>query len=246
MQKYIQSISILLILQLAICADVLSPNQVLEKAIKRLNDIDHQMTIKIKSKDKKDKEEITNLELFVHWQTDKEKYKMVHIKEITDGKKKGRQMWVHTYKDGKEKKWIRMPRSGKIKDLTGKKSSQQVDLSSITLPLSLLDKEIIFLEDDLINETSCKVVEIKKESGNIVLWIDPVDYIIHKKQFYNKNSEIEREVSYENLTMHNDLKFYNHEIIHNHKKKSIVEIFLTAFEQKTFDNIDLFNIPLEK
>ena len=116
MQKYIQSISILLILQLAICADVLSPNQVLEKAIKRLNDIDHQMTIKIKSKDKKDKEEITNLELFVHWQTDKEKYKMVHIKEITDGKKKGRQMWVHTYTDGKEKKWIRMPRSGKIKD----------------------------------------------------------------------------------------------------------------------------------
>jgi len=246
MQKYIQSISILLILQLAICADVLSPNQVLEKAIKRLNDIDHQMTIKIKSKDKKDKEEITNLELFVHWQTDKEKYKMVHIKEITDGKKKGRQMWVHTYKDGKEKKWIRMPRSGKIKDLTGKKSSQKVDLSSITLPLSLLDKENIFLEDDLINETSCKVVEIKKESGNIVLWIDPVDYIIHKKQFYNKNSEIEKEVSYENLTMHNDLKFYNHEIIHNHTKKSIVEIFLTTFEKKTFDNIDLFNIPLEK
>ena len=218
MQKYIQSISILLILQLAICADVLSPNELLGKAINRLNDIDHQMTIKIKSKDKKDKEEITNLELFVHWETDKEKYKMVHIKEITDGKKKGRQMWVHTYKDGKEKKWIRMPRSGKIKDLTGKKSSQQVDLSSITLPLSLLDKEIIFLEDDLINETSCKVVEIKKESGNIVLWIDPIDYIIHKKQFYNKNSEIEKEVSYENLTMHNDLKFYNHEIIHNHKK----------------------------
>ena len=246
MQKYIQSISILLILQLAICADALAPNQMLEKAIKRLNDIDHQMTIKIKSKDKNNKEETTNLELFVHWETSKEKYKMVHIKEITKGKKKGRQMWVHTYKDGKEKKWIRMPRSGKIKDLTGKKSSQKIDLSSITLPLTLLDKEIIFLKDEQINEISCRVIEIKKKGGNIRLWIDPIDFIIHKKQLYNKKSEIEKEVLYGDLTIHNDLKFYNHEIIHNHKKDSTVEIFLTAFEQKTFDNVDIFNIPLKK
>ena len=85
MRKYIQSISILLILQLAICADALSPNQILEKAIKRMDGIDHQMTIKIKSKDKNDKIETSNLELFVHWQTDQDKYKMVHVKELTDG-----------------------------------------------------------------------------------------------------------------------------------------------------------------
>ena len=51
MRKYIQSISILLILQLAICAEALSPSQILEKAIKRMDGIDHQMTIKIQSKD---------------------------------------------------------------------------------------------------------------------------------------------------------------------------------------------------
>ena len=116
-------------------------------------------------------------------------------------------------------------------------------MHTISYPLCVINQTN---QDNLINEISCKVVEIKRKSGNIKLWIDPVDFIIHKKQFYNKDSEIEKEVSYENLTMHNDLKFYNHEIIHNHKKKSIVEIFLTAFEQKTFDSIDLFNIPLEK
>ena len=169
MRKYIQSISILLILQLAICADSLSPNQVLEKAIKRLDNIDHKMTIKITSKDKNDKVETTNLELLVHWQTDKDKYKMVHIKELADGKKKGRQLWVHTYKNGKEKKWIRMPRSGKIKNLTGKKSSEKVDLSSVTMPLALLEKQIVFLEDQVVNEIPCKVVEVQKKSGNILL-----------------------------------------------------------------------------
>ena len=246
MRKYIQSISILLILQLAICADALSPNQILEKAIKRMDGIDHQMTIKIKSKDKNDKIETSNLELFVLWQTDQDKYKMVHIKELTDGKKKGRQLWVHTYKDGKEKKWIRMPRSGKIKNLTGKKSSDKVDLSSVTMPLTLLDKEIVFLKDQNVNETPCKVLEVKRKGGNIRLWIDPSEYIIHKKQFYNKDNEVEKEVLYEGLTVQDDLIFYNHEIIHNKKKNSIVEIFLTTFERKTFTNIDIFSITQEK
>ena len=246
MRKYIQSISILLILQLAICADALSPSQILEKAIKRMDGIDHQMTIKIESKDKNDKVETSNLELFVHWQTNQDKYKMVHIKELTDGKKKGRQLWVHTYKDGKEKKWIRMPRSGKIKDLTGKKSSDKVDLSSVTMPLTLLDKEIVFLKDQDINEIPCKVIEVKRKGGNIRLWIDASEYIIHKKQFYDKDNKIEKEVVYEGLTVQDDLKFYNHEIIHNKKKNSIVEIFLTAIEKKTFSDINLFSIPKEK
>ena len=246
MRKYIQSISILLILQLAICADSLSPNQVLEKAIKRLDNIDHKMTIKITSKDKNDKVETTNLELLVHWQTDKDKYKMVHIKELADGKKKGRQLWVHTYKNGKEKKWIRMPRSGKIKNLTGKKSSEKVDLSSVTMPLALLEKQIVFLEDQVVNEISCKVVEVQKKSGNIRFWIDPVDYIVHKKQFFNKESKLDKEVLYDGLTVKDDFKVYNHEIIRNKKKNSIVEIFLIAIEKKTFNNIDLFDIPIEK
>ena len=95
---------------------------------------------------------------------------------------------MHTYKDGKEKKWIKMPRSGKIKDLTGKKSSQKVDLSSITMPLSLLKKDLSFLEDDVVNGVSCRIVKVKNKSGYALFWIDPIDYIVHKKQFFDKES----------------------------------------------------------
>ena len=211
-----------------------------------MDGIDHQMTIQIKSKDKNDKVETSNLELFVHWQTDKDKYKMVRVKELTDGKKKGRQLWVHSYKDGKEKKWIRMPRSGKIKNLTGKKSSDKVDLSSVTMPLTLLNKEIVFLNDEVVNDIPCKVLEVKRKNGNLRLWVDTSEYIVHKKQFYDKDSEIEKEVLYKQLTTQDDLKFYSHEIIRNKKKNSIVEIFLTSIEKKTFSDIDLFSIPKEK
>ena len=61
---------------------------------------------------------------------------------------------MHTYKDGKEK-MDKNAKICKIKDLTGKKSSK-VDLSSITMPLSLLKKDLSFLEDDIINGISCK------------------------------------------------------------------------------------------
>ena len=168
------------------------------------------------------------------------------LKEKPKGKKKGRQLWVHTYKDGKEKKWIRMPRSGKIKDLTGKKSSQKVDLSSITMPLSLLKKDLSFLEDDIINGISCKVVKVKKKTGYIHFWIDPIDYIVHKKQFFDKENKLEKEVLYSELSDSSDLKFYTQEIIKNKKKNSIVEIFVTDFKQKTHEDVNLFNIPLKK
>ena len=50
MLKYIQSISIFLIMQSAIYANELSANETLEKAIKRIDGIDHEMQIEIKSK----------------------------------------------------------------------------------------------------------------------------------------------------------------------------------------------------
>ena len=51
--------------------------------------------------------------------TDQDKYKLIYIKEKPKGKKKvGSYGYIPT-KMGK-KKWIRMPRSGKIKDLTVK------------------------------------------------------------------------------------------------------------------------------
>ena len=246
MLKYIQSISIFLIMQSAISANELSPNEILEKAIKRIDGIDHEMQIQIKSKDKNNKLEKTNLQISVLWQLDQDKYKLIHIKEKPKGKKKGRQLWVHTFKDGKEKKWIRMPRSGKIKDLTGKKSSQKVDLSSITMPLSLLKKDLSFLKDDVINGVSCKIVKVKNKSGYILFWIDPIDYIVHKKQFFDKESKLQKEVLYSELSDSGDIKFYTQEIIKNKKKNSIVEIFVTEFEKKTHEDVNLFNIPLKK
>ena len=110
MLKYIQSISIFLIMQSAIYANELSANETLEKAIKRIDGIDHEMQIEIKSKDKNNKLERQIFKFLLCGNLIKKNINL-YILGKPKGKKKGRQLWVHTYKDGKEK----MDKNAKIR-----------------------------------------------------------------------------------------------------------------------------------
>ena len=82
--------------------------------------------------------------------------------------------------------------------------------------------------------------------GNIRLWIDPVDFLIHKKVYYNKKSEVSREATFSDLIEYEGLKFYKKESIYNIRKETTVEMSLKEFEKTTFDNLDKFNTPLKK
>ena len=87
---------------------------------------------------------------------------------------------------------------------------------------------------------------VKDEDGNSRFWVDPIDFIIHKKEYYNKKSEISKEVAYSDLTIYGDLKFYQNEKIFNTRKETTVEISLKEFEKVTFENLNKFNTPLKK
>ena len=237
-------------MQLALSSDTLTPHQLVENSINRLNGIDCRMVINGKSIDGKgQEEEETNFEIYIHWVPESEAletYKKIYIKELVEEGKKGKKFWVHFRKDKKDKKWMMLARSGKIKDITDKKSSQKVDLSSISFPLEILKNEMVFLDDEKVNEVSCKVVEIKNEDGNIRLWIDPVEFLIHKKVYYNKKSEVSKEATFTDLTQYEGLKFYKKESIYNTRKETTVEMSLKEFEKSTFENLDKFNTPLKK
>jgi len=227
----------------------LTPNQFVENSIKRLDNIDCRMVINGKTIEDNGDEEKANFEIYIHWVPESESsetYKKIYIKELVKEDKKGKKFWVHFRKDKKDKKWMMLPRSGKIKDITDKKSSQKVDLSSISFPLETLKNEMIFLNDEKVNEVLCKVIEIKNEDGNIRLWIDPVDFLIHKKVYYNKKSEVSKEATFSDLVEYEGLKFYKKESIYNIRKETTVEMSLKEFEKVNFENLDKFNTPLKK
>ena len=97
MRNYMKSILIFLILQLGICfPSELSPLEILEKSIRRLDGIDHSLSVDVTTSKKNDDPKTKELKISIHWSKDKNKYKMIHLEEGSNGSK-GRELIIYEY-----------------------------------------------------------------------------------------------------------------------------------------------------
>ena len=247
MQKNKQSFLILIMIQLCtiFCSDVSYP-EFINSSITRLDGIDHKMTVDIITTDNKENEETKQFEMCVHWELDSDNYKMVKIDENVK-EEKGLEAWAFHFRKGETKKWVMLPKSGKIKDVSGKKSSDKMDFSEVGLDSNILENEIAYIEDEVLDndnqEIRCKKFQIISDDETIILWIDSIDFIVHKKEYYNKKQKLFKEVTYRNLVIIDNTKFYKDICIHDHKKKSRVDISLSDFDLSSIDDMNLFSIP---
>tara|TARA_B100002052_G_scaffold127071_1_gene116695 strand:- start:4683 stop:5420 length:738 start_codon:yes stop_codon:yes gene_type:complete len=242
MRNYVKSISIFLILQLSICfSSEISGLEVLENSIRRLDGVDHSISVDVVTS-KKGEDKTRELKISVHWSMDKNKYKMIHLEEGSNGDK-GRELLVHEYNDASIRTWIKYPKSGKVKEVKDKKLSKRIDISDITIPLSLLNEKIKILEDQSINDILCKVLEIKNGDEKIKLWIDTVDFIIHKKENYNKKSKLYKKTEYLNITTQDEIKFYKNAKTTHLKDKTTANLTINKFEIRDFKDNGMFEAP---
>ena len=245
MTTHIKSILILTILQLSISswlfAEVTSAS-LLESSMTRLEGIDHEMNIDIVSTNSKDKKENRKFNLSVHWDMNNDRYKMIFIKE-NNGKKNCLKAWTHHYKNHKVNKWILLPKSGKIKDVTGKKISEKLDLSEVSVSLDLLEKESEIKGVDVVNDIPCHLVEVIDDDEIIKIWIDSIDFIVHKKEYYNKKSKLFKTVNFSMLVEEDEIKYYKEASIYNLKKKNKIDIIVQGISKKIFEDVNFF-IPL--
>ena len=207
MQNYIKSISIYLILQLSICfASEITSVDILERSIRRLDGVDHLINVDITTYKKGKESKKKNSTVSVHWGTG-DIYKMIYLEEGSDGNK-GRELLIHEYNDKRLRTWVKYPKSGKIKEIKDKKLSKKIDISDITIPLSFLENESKILRDDEVNGFSCKVVEVLNDDQTILMWIDQSEYLIHKREFYDKKSKLYKSTHYSDLSTISDIKTY--------------------------------------
>ena len=243
MLNYAKSISIFLILQLAICfSSEISASEILEKSIRRLDGIDHSISAGVTTSKKGDDSKSKELNVYVHWGTDKKVYKMIYLEEGSNGTK-GREFLIHEYKDASMRIWIKYPKSGKVKEIKDKKLSKKIDISEITIPINFLDKKIKILNDEVINDFSCKVIEIRNDDEKIRLWIDMVDFIIHRKEHYNKKLKLYKIIEYSNLVVQDKIKFYKNIKTTNLKKKITANLLINEFKVKDFKDSKIFKAP---
>ena len=220
--------------------------EIINSSITRLDGIDHKITVDIVTTDNKEKQETKQFEMCVHWELDSDNYKMVKIDENVK-EEKGLEAWAFHYRKSETKKWVMLPKSGKIKDVSGKKSSEKMDFREVGLEPSILQNEITYVSDEIMKigeqDIECKKIKIANEDETIFVWIDVVDFIVHKKEYYNKKQKLFKEVTYSNLIIVDNTKFYKDICIHDHKKKSKVDISLSDFDLSSIDDMNIFSIP---
>ena len=248
MTNDIKSILILAIFQLSISsflfADITSGN-LLESSMKRLDGIDHEMSIDIASTKSKDKTEHKKFNLSVHWDLKSDLYKMMFIKE-RNGKKNSLKAWAHHYKNKETRKWVLLPKSGKVKNVTGKKTSEKLDMSEVSILPEMLNQKSKIVSEDTINNIKCHLIEVSSDDGLTKLWIDSSDFIIHRKEYYNKKSKLFKTVKFDELVEEDGIKYYKKASIYDLKKKSKIDITVEGISKKTFEDIGFFNPPIEK
>lgn len=243
MLNYTKSISIFLILQLAICFSSDIPgSKILEKAIKRLDGIDHTISVDVTTFKKKNDKKSKKINVNVHFGTDKKTYKMIYLEEGSNGSK-GRELLIHEYEDKSIRTWVKYPKSGKIKEIKDKKLSKKIDISEITIPLSFLDKQIKILSDDIVNDINCKVVEISNEDEKIRFWIDLDDFIIHKKEHYDRKSKLYKVIEYFNLIAPDNIKYYKNIKTKYIKDKTTADLVVNEFKVVDFKDNGIFKAP---
>ena len=242
MRNYMKSILIFLILQLGICfpSDI-SAVDILEKSIRRLDGIDHSISVDVTTSKKSDNPKTKELKISTHWSEDENKYKMIHLEEGSNGSK-GRELLIYEYNDGSMRTWVKYPKSGKVKEIKDKKLSKKIDVSDITIPLNLLNKKIKFLKNETINNIPCKVLEVKDGDEAIKLWIDAVDFIIHRKEHYNKKSKLYKKIEYSNMVTQNEIKFYKNAKTVHLKDKVTAELVVNEFEIRDLKDNKIFRV----
>ena len=107
-----------------VSAENQTAEEILLKTLHRMDTIDHSFRVDSNQSGKKKKER--HFQVSVHWPSKGNLIRQTRITSIYSKRKKPSSFWEHRFRDGiKIKRWMSMPITGKLKDVTNKKSSKK-------------------------------------------------------------------------------------------------------------------------
>ena len=212
-------------------------NKILLSTYHRLDIVNHQFSVNIKETGKKEK--IKNYQISIQWPEKGDILKRTRVKPIQDKRKKPSSIWEHQFKDGqKSKRWMTMPITGKLKDISDKKSTKKFTLADLEFTeKEIAENEHSLLPSENIGDHSVYVIKsIKKGKNGKVkeskkICIDKENYLIHKAEFYTKSGRLYRSVECTDIQCIEGIAFPLKIFVKDLKSKS--EIFVQL------DNIEI-------
>ena len=209
--------------------------EILLKSYHRLDSINHQFTVHFEQTGKKKKNK--NYRVFVNWPGDGDILRETRVEPVQHDKKKPSSFWEHRFQDGrKSKKWITLPVTGKLKDVSKKKSKKKFSLEDLEFTEEdIKNNDHIILSHDKLNNYSVFVIESveKGKSGNKKgakkLWIDKENYFIHRAEFYTKSGRLYRSAECKDIQIVEGIAFPTQIFVDDLKSKSQMHFQLADF-----------------
>ena len=150
--------------------------------------------------------------------------------------------WIWNFNSGKNKMWITKPKSGRLTDVTNEKNILGIDLSLFQLESSVSDGFKTISDTILYNGNQCYLLnfyEIKKQKkiGPVMkLWIDTVDYKIHKIEKFTRRRKKINEIIFESYVD----DFPNKIKINNINKKDTLVVNISNYKEMNFEDLSIF------
>jgi hypothetical protein len=210
---------------------------ILLKSFHRLDNINHQFLVKFKESGKKVK--IKNYKILVHWPNTGEHLKETRIMPVMDTKNKPSSFWEYQFKDKrKSKRWMSMPITGNLKDVSDKKPSKKFSLADLEFSKKdIFSNENSFIGSDTLNGSLNYIINsiTKTKNGKAntskKVWIGTENYVINKVEFYTKSGRLFRIVECQNVDIINGFVFPS-------------KVYVQDIKSKTEFLIDLYEIEI--
>ncbi len=213
-----------------------SVEEILLNTFHRLDSVNHQFSVNIKETGKKEK--IKNYQISIQWPETGDVLKKTRVKPVQVKRKKPSSIWEHQFKEGqKAKRWMSMPITGKLKDISDKKTTKKFTLADLEFTKKdIAENEHSILPSEKIGDHSVYVIKsVKKgKKGKVKkskkIWIDTDDYLIHKAEFYTKSGRLYRSVECAEIQLIDGFAFPLKIFVKDLKSKSEIFVELDKIE----------------
>ena len=245
---YILSISLIAL----ISADNQTAEDILLKTFHRMDGINHSFKVDIKSSREKKKEK--HFQVSIVWPSEGNLLRQTRITSIDLKRKKPSSFWEHRFRDGtKTKKWMSLPITGKLKDVTdnkaGKKEFSFAELEITDEDIKSYSYELLTQEQ--IDSLSAYVIEsIKKNNQGKIkeskkLWIDIDSYMILKVEFYTGSGRLYRSITCSDFNYVEEILFPMNIYVQDLKSKTDIQITIKEIILNSEFEMDIF-IPRDQ
>ena len=225
-----------------ICATSLTANDYLEKVMNRTEGLNHSFELKIlkNQKGKPTKERI--LKIWAYWPKIGEHSRLSFVETLSPNNLSDVKYWEHRFKNGTDaKRWMTMPVTGKLKDVSDKKPNKnEFDFSELEITPELINdhKNSILSSESYMNR-DVVVVESKKTTGKKTskkLWIDAKEFFVLKAEFYTKSGRKSKTIEMGELSRINEMTFPQKIYVNDIRKKTTYEVSISKIQ--IIDDID--------